>query len=173
MRITDYFIKKKIQRLVRKSLQRKRDFLTLKEAHTILVFYNLKDQEDIEPGLETLRMMHKKVLACVYVPNVLPAEVPEFYTPVFAMKDINFLGFPSESVAKQVESIKADILIDLTRRGNHVMKYLMLRNQSPFKVGLKQNDQDYYDLAIAVTDRDDIMYLFGQIIFYLKTIRTK
>lgn len=172
MKVTDYFIKKKIDALAKVSTQRNRDFHTLKEAHNILIFYDLKDQDKIEPCLETLRMMHKKVLVCIYTSQTKDS-FPELYLPVNAKSDVSALGIPKEDVCNKVCNIKADLLIDLSGRNNHVMKYLMLLHPCPFKVGLKRNGQEIYDFSIVVTDRDDIMYLFGQILFYLKTIRAK
>lgn len=44
---------------------------------------------------------------------------------------------------------------------------------SAFKVGIKYPGQEWYDLGLTVTDKDDIQYLFGQILFYLRSIRAK
>lgn len=67
----------------------------------------------------------------------------------------------------------ADILIDLTRPGNYVMQYLLLKHPAPFKVGAKNGGPDLYDLTVAVTENTDMRYVFEQIVFYLRTIRFK
>ncbi|MDF9829865.1 hypothetical protein [Parabacteroides sp. PF5-6] len=174
MILTDYFIKRKVRRLARETGNRNHCFRSLKEAHDILVFYEGKNLEEIEPCLETLRMLRKNVRACVYVAVEAPADFPESYVLLNKVKDLTVFGFPKEEVIKKVNAVKADILIDLTGKGCAPMRYLMLQHPSAFKIGLKRGyEQDMYDFSLSVTDRNDMKYLFGQIIFYLQTIRGK
>lgn len=173
-RLTDYFIKKGVNRLINNPTNRNHRFLSLKEAHDILIFYETKDRDEIEPCLETLRMLRKNVQVCLFSSGKVLPEEKASYLIIEDGKDINRLGYPTTNINKKVNAIKADILIDLTRKNCYPMKYLMLQHPSIFKIGLKRgNEQDIYDLAISVTDREDMMYLFGQIIFYLQTIRSK
>lgn len=57
--------------------------------------------------------------------------------------------------------------------GCYALQYIALRHPSAFKVGIKYPGQEWYDLGLTVTDKDDIQYLFGQILFYLRSIRAK
>ena len=59
------------------------------------------------------------------------------------------------------------------RPGCYALQYIALRHPSAFKVGIKYPGQEWYDLGLTVTDKDDIQYLFGQILFYLRSIRAK
>ena len=143
---TNYFIKKKIQALVSDAGGRPHRSLSLDEARSLLVLYNIEDHEDVMRALEPLRK---------------------------AKNDLNAWGFPSDSVLKKVGALKADILIDITRPGCYALQYIALRHPSAFKVGIKYPGQEWYDLGLTVTDKDDIQYLFGQILFYLRSIRAK
>ena len=143
---TNYFIKKKIQALVSDAAKRPHRSLSLDEARSLLVLYNIEDHEDVMRALEPLRK---------------------------AKKDIKTWGFPSDSVLEKVGALKADILIDITRPGCYALQYIALRHPSAFKVGIKYPGQEWYDLGLTVTDKDDIQYLFGQILFYLRSIRAK
>jgi len=80
---------------------------------------------------------------------------------------------PSDAVLERFRTIKADILIDLTRPDCYPMQYLMLQHPCGFKVGVKHADIDLYDLSISVTEREDIKHLFEHILFYLQEIRSK
>ena len=148
---TNYFIKKKIQALVSDAAKRPHRSLSLDEARSLLVLYNIEDHEDVMRALEPLRKAKKDIKTCVYVP----------------------WGFPSDSVLEKVGALKADILIDITRPGCYALQYIALRHPSAFKVGIKYPGQEWYDLGLTVTDKDDIQYLFGQILFYLRSIRAK
>lgn len=175
MILTDYFIKRKVQKLAAKTATRQHYFRSLKEAHDILIFFEAKDEDKIEPCLETLRMLRKNVNVCLYVSHKTPLEANDSYLMIYENKDIDRWGSPHPEVTQNVNSRKADILIDLTSKGCYSMKYLMLQHPAAFKIGLKRSasEQDMYDFSLSVTDRDDLMYLFGQIIFYLQTIRSK
>lgn len=174
MILTDYFIKRKINWLAREASKRNHCFRSLKEAHDILVFYEGKNLEEVEPCLETLRMLRKNVRACVYLSVESPEDFPDSYVLVNNVNDLNAFGFPHEPIQEKVNQVKADILIDLTSKGCAPMRYLMLQHPAMFKIGLKREyEQNLYDFSLAVTDKQDLKYLFGQILFYLQTIRGK
>lgn len=174
MILTNYFIKKKIRKLALGLPARKRGFCTLKDARSILVFYRAKDKEAVESCLEKLRMMHKLVSACLYVTDrVSDRSLPADYHTLDSKEDLTLWGFPKEDKCKEIKDIKADILIDLVGQDSYAMQYILLQHDCFFKVGAKQDETDFYDLSIRVTDRDDIKYLFEQILFYLQSIRSK
>lgn len=170
MILTNYFIKQKIASLVKKASAQNHYFRTLKEIRCILVLYNVEDQDKVEPCLETLRMMHKEIKVCAYVPEGFQQLSDDSYIPIYAQKDLTLWGFPSESRRVELNAYKADLLIDLSRPNCLPMQYLMLQHPCTFKVGIKR-ELDMYDMAIAATERDDIEYLFGHILFYLQRIR--
>ena len=133
-----------------------------------------EDHEDVMRALEPLRKAKKDIKTCVYVPSG-GADIPfdDSNIPVHIKNDLNAWGFPSDSVLEKVGALKADILIDITRPGCYALQYIALRHPSAFKVGIKYPGQEWYDLGLTVTDKDDIQYLFGQILFYLRSIRAK
>ena len=171
MRLTNYFIKKKVQSLASGAAGRKHEFCALEDAGHILVLYQANDRELVEPCLDVLRKKNKKVQACVYVTG--DPEADASCIPVHAKKDVSTWLVPSDAVLERFRTIKADILIDITRPGCYALQYIALRHPSAFKVGIKYPGQEWYDLGLTVTDKDDIQYLFGQILFYLRSIRAK
>lgn len=174
MILTNYFIKKKVQELAAGLPERKRGFSTLKEAHRILVLYQAKDQEAVAPGLERLRGMHKQVVACLSVADHTSCQaLPADCHTLDVKKDLTIWGIPKEDKCKEIKEIKADIVINLCDPDHYAMQYIMLQHDCSFTAGIKQGGTDLYDLSILVTDRDDIKYLFEQILFYLQSIRSK
>ena len=146
---TNYFIKKKIQALVSDAGGRPHRSLSLDEARSLLVLYNIEDHEDVMRALEPLRKAKKDIKTCVYVPSG-GADIP----------------FDDSNIPVHSKS-------DITRPGCYALQYIALRHPSAFKVGIKYPGQEWYDLGLTVTDKDDIQYLFGQILFYLRSIRAK
>ena len=173
MKLTDYFIKKKVHSLAIEAKSRKHESCALENANQILVLCEAGDQETLHPLLGQLRKMKKNVHSCVFVSE---KEVPE-QSPsellVHAHKDLTAWHVPSDSVLKQFQTLPADILIDLTQTTNYPMKYLLLKHTCPYKVGVKHPDMELYDLSISVTAREDIKQIFEHILFYLQAIRSK
>ena len=140
---TNYFIKKKIQALVSDAGGRPHRSLSLDEARSLLVLYNIEDHEDVMRALEPLRKAKKDIKTCVYVPSG-GADIPfdDSNIPVHIKNDLNAWGFPSDSVLEKVGALKADILIDITRPGCYALQYIALRHPSAFKVGIKYPGQE-------------------------------
>ena len=173
MRLTNYFIKKKVQSLASDAANRRHEFCTLEDARRVLVLYQADDHELVEPCLNALRKMQKKVVAGVFVSGEKNFEPNTSCIPVHAKKDLDTWSVPSDKVVEQFKTTGADIMIDLTRSDCYPMQYLMLQHPCRFKVGVKHVDVDLYDLSISVTEREDIKHLFEHILFYLQAIRSK
>ena len=173
MILTNYFIKRKINALAKRSAKRSHHFQTLDEVKDILVFYDIRNWHEVEPHLKKLRTAQKKVKECVYIPQGIRPDIDTRKVQLFAVNDLDLWNFPTKEITENLKSIKADILIDLCDQSCLPMQYLMLLHPAPFKVGGKREDQDVFDLSISVTGKGNIDYLFRQILFYLETIRSK
>lgn len=173
MKLTNQIIRKKIKALAGQSVKRRSYFCTLEEARHILVLFDAEDCDVVESCLETLRMQHKEINACVYVSGDTVPELDPSYMVVRAKTDLDMWYVPKNEMLTRFNACDADILIDLTRGNNFAMKYLLLQHPGTFKVGARSNDLDLYDLTISLTEEADIKHLFGHILFYLQTIRSK
>ena len=87
---TNYFIKKKIQALASDAGGRPHRSLSLDEARSLLVLYNIEDHEDVMRALEPLRKAKKDIKTCVYVPSG-GTDIPfdDSNIPVHSKNDIN------------------------------------------------------------------------------------
>lgn len=173
MRLTNYFIKKKIQYAASRASARKHEFCALEEAKVVLVLFQAIDAPVVEPCLEQLRKMGKKVYACMYASEGITPEKDSSYILVNEKEHTDAWYAPKNAIVEQCKALQADILIDLCRHDCYPMQYIMLQHPCSFKTGRKFNGLDLYDLSIVVTEGDDIKYLFEQILFYLKAIRSK
>ena len=168
--ITSYFIKKKVQTLAAEARCKSRRSLPFEQVKSILILYNAADHDALQEGFKTLKATHKQLHTCLFVGEEPLAEEEKQSAIVVEKKQLSTWGFPSEEVVKQLSAVSADLLIDLTRPSCYPMQYLALRHPSTFKVGLKYPGQEWYDMGLLVAERNDIAYLFEQILFYLHTI---
>lgn len=173
MKLTDYFIRRKVKALAGKASDRKHCFRSLDDARHILVLYNVNDRGLVEPSLKLLRSQNKKVSECIYIPCGGAVADSNAQMQVNAKTDLDMWYMPSGAVCKKFNSLDADILIDLTRSTDFPMQYLLLNHPCSLKVGAGNRETDLYDLTISMINRDDIKHLFEQILFYLRTICSK
>lgn len=173
MKLTNHLLRKKVKALAGQSLKRRSSFCALEEARHILVLFNADDRDMVEPCLETLRKIHKQINVCVYVSGDTVPEMNPSYRVIQAKTDLDMWYIPKDEIVKKFNSNEADILIDLTRRNDYVMHYLLLQHPGTFKVGARSNELDLYDLTISLTEEADIKHIFEHILFYLQTIRSK
>ncbi|WP_165154916.1 hypothetical protein [Parabacteroides sp. ZJ-118] len=171
MRLTDYFIKKRVCALAALAAGRRHASRPLDDARRVLVLYEAADAARVEPCLARLREGGQAVETCVYVTG--GPEPDSSCLAVHAKRDVSLWQFPSDALLERFKAVEADILIDLTRPGCYPMLYLMLQHPCGFKVGAKQEGIDLYDLSISLTVREDIGRLFEHILFYLRAIRSK
>lgn len=169
--MTNCFLRRKVRKLAWRKNGRKCRFCALDDARRVLVLFDAKDSDAVEPCLEKLRAAHKNVSVCKYTSGDAAAETD--CMTVSAKTDLDIWYMPRKATERKFCACDADILIDLTRPGNYVMQYLLLKHPAPFKVGAKNGGPDLYDLTVAVTENTDMRYVFEQIVFYLRTIRFK
>ena len=168
--ITSYFIQKKVQALAAKEPHKPHRSLPFEQVKSVLVLYNAADHEALQEGFKALKAAHKQVHICLFVGEEPLEEAVKQSAIVVEKKRLSVWGFPNEEIVNQLTKISADLLIDLTRPGCYPMQYVALRHPSTFKVGLKYPGQEWYDMGLLVAERNDIAYLFEQILFYLRTI---
>lgn len=173
MILTDYFIKRAVHRGALSS-NRNRRFKTMEEVRNVLLMYNVKDSKEIEVCAAQLKKMGKRIYACGYKADEMPLlENDHTHIYVQPEKDITLWGMPKSAVLQKMNEWKPDMVIDLTRNKEYVMQYLFLKCDCDFKTGIKSGEKELYDFSVSIAENKDLIYLFGQIIFYLQTIRSK
>lgn len=173
MIITPYFIKKEIRKLTKEAPGRTHYYRSFDEAGSVLLLFDAKDLKEVEPCIQQLVRMKKRVFACAYAKSDYP-DWPPSYLLIREKKDVNLWGLPSREIAGKLQEMRADLLIDLSHPHSYTLRYLMLQLPVPLKTGAKLNDvESPYDLTISLTAGNQIRYIFDQILFYLQAIRSK
>ena len=176
MILTRHFLYKKIKSLAQKALIRAHGYRSLDDVRYILLMCEARDWKAVEPCVETLKAMKKTVHVCVYTRKDEETPIWDYaYLLVEEGKDINIWSFPDKNLCKQLNGLSVDMLVDLTSHEAPIMRYLMLQHPSSFKVGAKRSSEvNMYDMSIVMKDGVyDIPFLFGQILIYLQSIRSR
>jgi len=173
MNFANYFIKKKINSLLKEMSGRKPRFCSMSDAKNILVVFNIMDKNDVVLCIQKLREFDKNIHVCCFIPKKNKEYEPESTWITILEEDFDSKGIPSDAACDKFARIPADILIDFTRKNSYGMHYLLLNHPANFKVGNKSSLRDMYDMTVAATGNDDIQPLFDHILFYLLTIRSK
>jgi hypothetical protein len=169
-----YFLKRKIQSILKGSPARKPRFRSLNESETFLISFNIRDKEAALKCAAQLTALNKNVIFSVLIPRK-PKNADYHIDPSwFAVKEdeLDQKGFPTPAVSQAFGTLEADTLIDLTRTGDFVMHYLQLQHPAAFKVGTTSFLKGIFDLTITRKEKDDIVPFFEHILFYLRTIRS-
>jgi hypothetical protein len=174
MILTNFFIKRKINKLKQKANGRPHQYRSLSDIKTVVFVCNSKDWDICRGCIEKLSSLKKKVYTLIYAPS--EKEAPTWYSDYLLLlgdRDVNIWGFPDNRLFSQFNAIQADLLIDFVGRDSLPAQYLMLENPSTFKVGTKKSDDDAYDFSILPPDeKSDIQYIFDQILHYLQIIKS-
>ena len=175
MVLSTYFIRREIAQLLRKASERQVQFRSLEEAKHLLFFYNQRDAMKLEPIMQRLKECKFYVSTVVFHPEVVNLERMQSLNSLICRKaDLNILGMPSPHIIEDVKQLRADILINLGGVKDYTLLYLMLNHPTSFRVGIKWQESDAYDLLISPTDDNQgIDFLCEQILFYLQSIGAK
>ena len=175
MILTNYFLKKEIKRLTGKASDRPHQYRSMNDIKSILFICNSMDWDTGRHCVEQLKSMNKSVGTAIYAPT--QKDVPTWYSNYLLLradKDVNIWGFPDKSIQKQFLHLPADLLLDFSGEQSSAMYYLFLQHSSTFKAGIKRTENSVYDLSIIPPeDKNDIQYLFNQLLIYLKEITSK
>jgi len=176
MVLTNYFLKKEIQKLIRESSERPHQYRSMNDIKNVLFICDSKDWNIIRTCIEKLRVLNKTVNTAIYATN--KKDVPTWYSNYLLLRadrDVNLFGFPDITLQKQFYQLPADLLIDFTSENSTYMYYMCLKHPSTFKTGIKHSDDTVYDFSIIPPDdeNNNIPFLFDQLVSYLKTINSK
>lgn|SRR5574344_328223 len=172
MKLTDYFIRKKISILSKEAALRPHNYCSLDDAKKVLLLFQSEDEKWIDVCIRKLEEMHKKVQIVIYAKVHVNRQNDDSCLIVDANNDLNMFYYPGEVVMEHFNALQADMLIDLTHDNCYTMQYLLLQHTCHFKVGI-QGRFPIYDMEFDTSKEVDISHIFDQMLFYLQIIRSK
>jgi len=165
------FLKQKIKKLAKNYVRTKR-FRTFENIHEIIIFFNIENLLEVEHFVETLIQYGKKVRAYSFDKKKNKHQLPEIYH--ILTKDMFELnGIPKKQKLLAFTQDYADTLIDLTINPSPVFQYLFLNAPADFRIGFNKGNAALYDLLIERNQDQEFSFFLAQMLFYMKSLRTK
>ena len=174
--INDYFLKRKINRVLDKS-DREKKYLNLREINSILLLFDTKDYSDANLFIKQLKKMGKKIKSCAYKDKKDRNDYSNILYNIVTDKDMNIWN--NDSMKGIIDSLSAesyDLVINLTLQENLLLQYILVSVNSSFKVGFTKTNFPIYDMTISFSPEMEhsgivtTKELSKQVIHYLETI---
>ncbi len=183
-KLNNYLFKKRALKYL-SSTPRDRRFVNYDKAKTVLILFE-SDFSEVNPDLRTiiskLQKDGKKVVAWGYLDKkeISTAILPDFR--ILHHKQTDYSKKPVSAYIEELSKYQFDLLIDLTLQPVIPLLYLAMYANVSCKTGLQKTELPVYDFIVNVDSKNsvsetretniDMLYLFNQIIFYLKSIQT-
>jgi hypothetical protein len=174
--ISKYFLKRKINKILKNSNRRK-EYLNLKEIKSVLLLFDTKDYSDASLFIKQLKKMGKKVKSCAYKDKRDKNDYSSILYNIVTDKDVNV--WKNDFMRGAVDALNSesyDLAIDLTLKENLLLQYLLVAVDSSFKVGFNKTSLPIYDMTISFSPEMEangiitVRELSKQVIHYLATI---
>lgn len=174
--MSNMILKAAIRRL-KHQFTRKKRFLEYPEIKRVLLFFNREHLDASLSVIQTLEADGKHVFALCFddVKNrsgkphdLLPQPIRQWNK-----SDLNVFSIPRKVRIKEISTFEADSLIDLTLRPSLMHDFLYFHTKAVYRAGFNRRDPGQYDLLLAVDDGHDAAFFFSQLLFYMKSLRTR
>ena len=126
----------------------------------------------IKQLVKELQQEGKDVTAWGYVDskNAISAILRDYR--ILSRRDTNLFNKPKDAHLKDLKRMHFDLVIDLSLHDVLPIRYLMLYADADFKTG-RQTDEPYLsDFMVMVGDNDNPAFLYDQVLYYLKNIKS-
>lgn len=157
-------------------------FVNYSKAKTILLLF-VSDYSEQNPIIRDIiaSLQHdgKRVIAIGFIEKkeITTSILSDFR--VLNYKQTDIFHCPLKAYLRELQEISFDLLINLSLKPIIPLQYLALYAKASCKIGITNHPVSLYDFVMDITSTPsqqpavDEMYLFEQIIFYLKSVQTK
>ncbi|GBU08106.1 hypothetical protein AwDysgo_14370 [Bacteroidales bacterium] len=173
----EFIIKNKIKQ--HKEQDREKIFKNLENIKSIIVLFETNKYEYADAYVKKFQKMGKKVSGFGYRVNNDKLDYSK--TPYYVIDkktDIDWKGLPTNKFYSLLDDIDCDAMIDLSINEHLFLEFMVAYVKAPLKIGLKKNELQLYDLAIAKSSENipeevfPVNELGEPIIFYLDSIQS-
>ena len=145
------------------------------KVNTVLLLFESDLTEknlQVKQLVKELQQQGKDVTAWGYVDNknTISAILRDYR--ILSRHDTNLFNKPKEAHLKDLRRMHFDLVIDLSLNSLLTLRYLLLFADADFKAGRQTEEPYLADFMVITGDNDDPAFLFDQIIFYLKNIKS-
>jgi hypothetical protein len=171
-----YILKYKLKRYYKRHARTK-NFLNLKDIHTILVLFDTAHAEEASNCLRQLKNLGKTLTVCAYRKKKDKQDYSGAGYRLISEKTAGkWVNNPIHSLVRELEKQAFDAVIDLTIRRNTPLEYVLACTPASVKAGLKKSHFPPYDLAITRlphAKNHPVGELAKQILHYLDVIHSQ
>ncbi len=160
-KLASWLINKKV-----KSIKRSVSISKLEDAQTAGVLWNCDDQAAY--GLLVSKLKEKNIRVNGFCFSDQPVSIKG--EAVFSKQDFSWLGQPKSAEVIKFINTKFDLLIDISLSEKQEAKVVRALSLAKFKAGWSNAEQNYFDLGIDISKRQEPSFLAEQIIHYLKEL---
>lgn len=173
--IKQFLAEKSINKVL-SSQERETHFPNYKSIKSILILFKSEENEKnpfIRKIISELKEEGKKVTVWGYVDKkeVETPILPDFR--LFGNSEINFYDIPKSLMVNEFTHMQYDMVIQMTISDVIPLDYLMAKAHSPFKVSRIKPYKGIADFMIKINESEDDLFLYNQIMHYLKSIQAK
>jgi hypothetical protein len=189
-KLRNFLFKLRAQKYLSQNLREHR-FVSYEKAKSVLLLFESEFNEKnpyIRKMIAQLQQDGKRVSAWGFIDKkeIMTSILPDFR--ILHHKQTDFFSKPSISFINELDNQEFDLLIDLTINKQLPLQYIAVYAKASCKIGIHKSDLSIYDFVIDVeslTNQSEIseteelienlvdnVYLYNQIIFYLKSIQT-
>jgi len=168
----NFFLNNRIKKLSKKH-SRYKTFREYKDIRKITLLFDMENLPVVETFIKTLMDDGKQVIAHSFVmkKTAYPQLSETFH--IWNKENLDFWQIPQSADIKAFKASKPDTLIDLTNGKSPVLRYLFLNSSAAFRVGFNDENAQLYDLLIERNKEQDFSFFVNQMLFYMKSLRTK
>jgi len=166
------FLNNRIKKLSKKH-SRYKTFREYKDIRKITLLFDMEHLTEVEAFIHTLTEDGKQVTAHSFVMKKTAHPLLSETFHIWNKENLDFWHIPRSSDIKTFKSSKPDTLIDLTNGKSPILRYLFLNSTAAFRVGFNDENAQLYDLLIERNKEQDFSFFVSQLLFYMKSLRTK
>ena len=173
-----YLTEKSIRHRFAKSRKtRAKRFVSYREASTIVVLANMQGAQQVEAALRVIGSEGKKVILYHFTFALQKAGLsfPGIDTVEISLEDLcQGHTRPRSEVCRRFESLKPDVLVDLTLSDYLPVAYLVASSNAPMRLGLKKDSLAPADIMVQVeSEQATADAEFRNLLFCWKNIAVK
>lgn len=185
-RLNHLFFKRALARQLR-TQKRERGYLSYDDITSVLILFESDYDERNEAVRHIMKQLAadgKKVEALGYVAKQQIESPTVLNFSIHGLKSIGCFRKPKKAALDAIQQKRFDVLIDLSVRPTLELQYFLMMAKAPCKIGRYQTEYPLLDFMIQVSANkvvkrvhgesfdEEVMHLFEQILYYLKSIRT-
>ena len=164
-----FLLRRKIKKILKLS-ERKKVYHNLKEIRSVLVLFDMENYGDASHFIQQLKKIGKRIKAIAFKDKKDTNNYSKITINIVTDKDMK--GDSLTQITNSLIDEKFDLVVDLTLKENLLLLYILVKVNSPLKVGFYKHPLSVHDMVISFAPGlvQNVKELGKQLIHYLTVI---